>query len=47
MAQLTPDDTQVVFIQRADNCLYAAKNAGRNCVVSDTAAVVDNDVVAA
>jgi diguanylate cyclase len=47
VAQLTPDDTQVVFIQRADNCLYAAKNAGRNCVVSDAAARIDSDVVAA
>jgi diguanylate cyclase len=47
VAQLSPDDTQVVLIQRADNCLYAAKNAGRNCVVSDAAATVDTDVVAA
>jgi len=47
VAQLTADDTQVVFIQRADNCLYAAKNAGRNCVVSDAGAAVDSDVVAA
>jgi diguanylate cyclase len=46
-AQLTALDTQVGFIQRADACLYAAKNAGRNCVVSDVHAAADKDVVAA
>jgi diguanylate cyclase len=46
-AELSRGDTQVAFIQRADNCLYAAKNAGRNCVVSDAAMMVDSDVVAA
>jgi diguanylate cyclase len=47
VAQLTAEDTQVLLIQRADACLYAAKNAGRNCVVSDVPATIDNDVVAA
>jgi len=31
-----PDDTVESLIERADQCLYAAKNAGRNRVVSDT-----------
>jgi diguanylate cyclase len=30
-------DTVATLLERADNCLYAAKHAGRNCVVAETA----------
>lgn len=30
-------DTVLSLLERADTCLYAAKNAGRNCVVAETA----------
>jgi diguanylate cyclase len=30
-------DSMLSLLERADNCLYAAKNAGRNCVVAETA----------
>lgn len=33
-AELEPGEAPVSLIQRADACLYAAKNAGRNCVMS-------------
>ena len=37
VAQLTAEDTPATLIQRADESLYAAKNAGRNCVISEAA----------
>lgn len=36
VTELRDDDTLEVFLARADSCLYQAKNAGRNCVVSES-----------
>ncbi len=36
-------DTVASLLERADNCLYAAKHAGRNCVVAETALDTDGD----
>jgi diguanylate cyclase len=36
VAALRPGDSMASLIERADACLYAAKRAGRNCVISET-----------
>jgi diguanylate cyclase len=36
VAQLAEGETVADLIQRADACLYKAKNAGRNCVIGET-----------
>lgn len=35
VAQFVPGETTAGLIGRADDCLYAAKRAGRNCVIGD------------
>jgi diguanylate cyclase len=35
VAELKSDESSAELIQRADACLYRAKRAGRNCVISD------------
>jgi diguanylate cyclase len=35
VACFNPKDNSVSLVQRADSCLYAAKGAGRNCVISE------------
>jgi diguanylate cyclase len=37
VAQLRIDDAAASLIHRADECLYAAKNSGRNCIIDETA----------
>jgi diguanylate cyclase len=36
VAQLAEGETVADLIQRADACLYKAKNSGRNCVIGET-----------
>lgn len=36
VTELREDDSLDTFLARADNCLYRAKDAGRNCVVSES-----------
>jgi diguanylate cyclase len=45
VAILRPGDTASTFIDRADRCLYAAKNAGRNQVIGEDTA--DGETAAA
>lgn len=47
VAQLASQETVAQLVQRADACLYGAKSAGRNRVVSDAKAPLGDDVVAA
>jgi diguanylate cyclase len=42
VAMLRPGDNVASLIERADACLYAAKRAGRNCVISETDPEVTN-----
>lgn len=41
VAELAPGDSPSDLVRRADACLYAAKNAGRNCVVGEGGLVAD------
>jgi len=36
VATMRPGDTMTSLLERADTCLYRAKKAGRNCVVTET-----------
>ena len=47
VAQYAAGESPISLVQRADTCLYAAKKAGRNCVVSDAKQALGNDVEAA
>jgi diguanylate cyclase len=42
VALLRPTDTPQSLIERADQCLYAAKRNGRNCVICESDAAADD-----
>ena len=47
VAELSPGDNSVSLIERADRCLYAAKNAGRNQVINEKSELMTDTVNAA
>ena len=47
VAQLAPQEARASLIERADACLYAAKAAGRNCVISNAKPSLGQDIAAA
>lgn len=42
VAELSSSDVPATLIKRADACLYAAKNAGRNCVIAERDATANS-----
>ncbi|HEY1836979.1 MAG TPA: GGDEF domain-containing protein [Rhizomicrobium sp.] len=45
-AELRPDDAAATLLHRADECLYAAKNSGRNCIVDQDHTVCEPQAAA-
>lgn len=46
VAMWQPGDTMATLLERADECLYAAKHAGRNCVMGETSLATASQQVA-
>lgn len=46
VALFSPEDTAETLLERADTCLYAAKDEGRNCVIAENSGVMQTQAVA-